>query len=239
MPLRRLTKYSKLELDREKAQLEETIAGLTALLESDGLLRARSPTSSPRSRRRSGRRGGRCCWSRRAQRGRRARPRRWRSPTTRASCCCRRPACWRGRRPRTRCPRRTRRTARRTTSSSRACRATARGEVGAVTSAGRDGPAARARHARAAPDVDRAVALRRRAAGGVPRPRQGRARRHASSARGRLAGLALGTAQGVVKRVTADYPPGRTEWEVIGLRDGDSVVGAVELPHERRATSCS
>src|SRR6185312_4919441 len=39
MPLRRLTKYSKLELDKEKAQLEETIAGLTALLESERLLR--------------------------------------------------------------------------------------------------------------------------------------------------------------------------------------------------------
>ena len=40
MPLRRLTKYSRLELDKEKAQLEETIAGLTALLENEGLLRA-------------------------------------------------------------------------------------------------------------------------------------------------------------------------------------------------------
>ena len=39
MPLRRLTKYSKLELDKEKSELEETIAELTALLESDALLR--------------------------------------------------------------------------------------------------------------------------------------------------------------------------------------------------------
>lgn len=41
-------------------------------------------------------------------------------------------------------------------------------------------------------------------------------------------GVALGTAQGVVKRVTTDYPA-RSDWEVIGLRDGDRVVGAVPL----------
>ena len=34
--------------------------------------------------------------------------------------------------------------------------------------------------------------------------------------------------QGVVKRVTPDYP-GRDDWEVIALKDGDQVVGAVEL----------
>ncbi|GAB3597839.1 DNA topoisomerase IV subunit A [Angustibacter peucedani] len=42
-------------------------------------------------------------------------------------------------------------------------------------------------------------------------------------------GLALGTAQGVVKRVVPDHPGGRDEWEVVGLKDGDEVVGAVEL----------
>ena len=42
-------------------------------------------------------------------------------------------------------------------------------------------------------------------------------------------GLALGTAHGVVKRVVADHPSGRSDWEVIGLKDGDEVVGAVEL----------
>ena len=41
-------------------------------------------------------------------------------------------------------------------------------------------------------------------------------------------GLALGTAQGIVKRVLPDYPRG-TDWEVIGLRPGDTVVGACEL----------
>ncbi|MDN5715985.1 MAG: DNA topoisomerase IV subunit A [Janibacter sp.] len=41
-------------------------------------------------------------------------------------------------------------------------------------------------------------------------------------------GLALGTAQGVVKRVSTDYPKG-SSWEAISLKDGDRVVGAVEL----------
>jgi len=43
-------------------------------------------------------------------------------------------------------------------------------------------------------------------------------------------GLALGTAQGIVKRVATDYPSNKDEWEVISLRPGDEVVGAVELP---------
>jgi DNA gyrase subunit A len=42
-------------------------------------------------------------------------------------------------------------------------------------------------------------------------------------------GLALGTEQGVVKRVVPDYPANKDDLEVIGLKDGDQVVGAVEL----------
>jgi len=41
-------------------------------------------------------------------------------------------------------------------------------------------------------------------------------------------GIALGTASGIVKRVTTDYP-GRPDWEAVALRDGDRVVGAVAL----------
>ena len=41
-------------------------------------------------------------------------------------------------------------------------------------------------------------------------------------------GIALGTAAGVVKRVVPDYP-GKGDWEIISLKDGDRVVGAVEL----------
>ncbi|WP_042393873.1 DNA gyrase/topoisomerase IV subunit A [Streptacidiphilus carbonis] len=42
-------------------------------------------------------------------------------------------------------------------------------------------------------------------------------------------GLALGTAQGVVKRVVPDWPENKDEFEVIGLKEGDRLVGAVEL----------
>jgi DNA gyrase subunit A len=45
-------------------------------------------------------------------------------------------------------------------------------------------------------------------------------------------GLALGTAQGVVKRVTPDYPQNAADFEVITLKDGDRVVGAVQLTDE-------
>ena len=46
------------------------------------------------------------------------------------------------------------------------------------------------------------------------------------------AGLAIGTANGVVKRVSQDYPQNATEFEVIALKEGDAVVGAVQLARE-------
>ncbi|MER5358929.1 DNA topoisomerase IV subunit A [Streptomyces sp. NPDC002785] len=42
-------------------------------------------------------------------------------------------------------------------------------------------------------------------------------------------GLAIGTLHGVVKRVVPDYPANKDELEVITLRDGDRIVGAAEL----------
>ncbi|MFD3454401.1 DNA topoisomerase (ATP-hydrolyzing) subunit A [Streptomyces sp. NPDC058691] len=42
-------------------------------------------------------------------------------------------------------------------------------------------------------------------------------------------GLALGTEQGVVKRVVPDYPANKDDLEVITLKEGDRIVGAVEL----------
>ena len=41
-------------------------------------------------------------------------------------------------------------------------------------------------------------------------------------------GLALGTRQGIVKRVNPEVL-GRDEWEVVSLKDGDEVVGALDL----------
>jgi DNA gyrase subunit A len=45
-------------------------------------------------------------------------------------------------------------------------------------------------------------------------------------------GLALGTEQGVVKRVTPDYPQNAADFDVIALKEGDRVVGAVQLADE-------
>ena len=46
------------------------------------------------------------------------------------------------------------------------------------------------------------------------------------------AGLAVGTAAGVVKRVAPDYPGNAGEFDVIALKDSDRVVGAVQLASE-------
>ncbi len=46
------------------------------------------------------------------------------------------------------------------------------------------------------------------------------------------AGVALGTAEGVVKRALPDYPQNRDEFELITLKSGDRVVGAVQLSAE-------
>jgi DNA gyrase subunit A len=42
-------------------------------------------------------------------------------------------------------------------------------------------------------------------------------------------GVALGTASGIVKRVLPEYPANRDEFELITLKDGDRVIGAVHL----------
>ena len=112
-PLRRLTKYDKLELEREGGQLRAEIAELTAILESGTALRELVSSELADVAKRSARRGARCCWRPAA---RRPGPPRcpWRWPTTPAPCCCPRPACWPGpllrrprwppeRRPRARC----------------------------------------------------------------------------------------------------------------------------------------
>jgi DNA gyrase subunit A len=43
------------------------------------------------------------------------------------------------------------------------------------------------------------------------------------------AGIALGTASGVVKRVVPEYPANRDDFELITMKDDDRVVGAVQL----------
>ncbi|KKD09088.1 DNA gyrase/topoisomerase IV subunit A [Streptomyces sp. WM6386] len=107
--------------------------------------------------------------------------------------------------------------------------ATARGEVGAVTSSGRllrinviDLPQL--------PDTASAPNL----AGGAPLTEfvslgDGETLVCLMTLDESSPGLALGTEQGVVKRVVPDYPSNKEELEVITLRDGDRIVGAVEL----------
>jgi DNA gyrase subunit A len=90
MPLRRLTKFSKLELDKEAEELRATIAGLDEILEDDGRLRAvvseELAEVAP------------CCWRRRARPRRRRRPPS-RSRTTPAGCSSPPPGCSRAPRP--------------------------------------------------------------------------------------------------------------------------------------------
>ncbi len=112
-----------------------------------------------------------------------------------------------------------------------AVRTTARGEVGLVTSRGRmirltavDLPAL--------PETNGPPSL----GGGAPLaayvdlPRGEEPLTLASVAPDQ-AGLALGTAEGVVKRVTTDYPT-RPDFELVTLKDGDSVVGAAAVRDE-------
>jgi len=49
---------------------------------------------------------------------------------------------------------------------------------------------------------------------------------------GESAGVAIGTASGIVKRVQPEYPANRDEFELITLKDDDRVVGAVYLPDD-------
>ncbi|HEY8307103.1 MAG TPA: DNA topoisomerase IV subunit A [Lapillicoccus sp.] len=106
-----------------------------------------------------------------------------------------------------------------------AVRTTARGEVGLVTSRGRMIRLS-AMELPALPDTAGAPSL----GGGAPLaayvdlPR-GEEPLTLASVSTDSPGLALGTAQGVVKRVTTDYPA-RSDFELIGLKDGDTVVGA-------------
>ncbi|MFF2924356.1 DNA topoisomerase (ATP-hydrolyzing) subunit A [Streptomyces celluloflavus] len=107
--------------------------------------------------------------------------------------------------------------------------ATTRGEVGAVTSAGRllrisviDLPQL--------PDTAAAPSL----SGGAPLSeflslRDGELLVCLMTLDESSPGLALGTEQGVVKRVVPDYPSNKDELEVITLKEGDRIVGAAEL----------
>ena len=229
MPLRRLTKFSRVELEAEQERLRTTIEELTQILDSDAVLRETVSAELAEVAKRLGtpRRtvllestgataaamplevSDTPCWVLLSSTGLLARtpsdePLPSEGPRAKHDVLV------------------------------SAVRATARGEVGVVTSAGRmlrlgvlDIPAVPA--TAAAPNLS----------GGAPVSEflslgQDERVLALASLEGGSAGLTLGTEQGVVKRVTTDYPLNKDSWEVISLRDGDRVVGAVELPSEER-----
>jgi DNA gyrase subunit A len=229
MPLRRLTRFSKLELDKEKEQLQLEIDELSVILADDGVLRklisgelAQVAKTYGTPRRTVLLEGSGVsvkaasatplevaddpCWVLLSSTGLLAR-------TTNAEPL---PT-----------PEGGQRQAHDVIVS--VVRSSARGEVAALTNQGRmirmpvvDMPAL--------PPTSSAPSL----SGGAPATEflslaKGERLLALSSVSTESAGLAVGTAQGVVKRVTVDYPANKDEWEIISLRDGDEVVGAVEL----------
>jgi DNA gyrase subunit A len=111
-----------------------------------------------------------------------------------------------------------------------AVRATARGTIGVVTSAGRC-VKVNVLEIPGLPPGAGAVSL----AGGTPVAEfavldRGETVAGLCSVNG--TGVALGTADGVVKRVLPDYPQNRDEFELITLRTGDRVVGAAPAGDE-------
>jgi DNA gyrase subunit A len=225
MPLRRLTKYSKLELETEKGELEREIERLTAILEDENLLKKTVSDELAEVAKTYGT------------------PRR--TVLLESSGATKTAAvplevtddpCWvlmssTGLLARTNGvePFGTGDTRAKHDAIVSAVKSTARGQYGLLTSAGRlirleslDLPAV--------PTTANAPNLQ----GGAP------VAEFVSLEPGERAlalttmdpdsiGVALGTAGGVVKRVVPDHLSNRDAWEIIRLNDGDEVVGAVEL----------
>jgi DNA gyrase subunit A len=231
MPLRRLTKFSRIELEKEQEELRGTIEELTAILDSDSLLRETVSTELADVAKTFGS------------------PRRTvllessGAPTsaTAAPLEVTDDPCWvllssTGLLARTLDAEPLPVTGGRAKHDVlvSAVRTTARGEIAAVTTAGRmirlgvlDLPTlpstASAPHLSGGAPLSEFVQLDRDESV-LCLTSLGAADTEGSG------GLALATAEGVVKRVIADYPQNKDAWEVIGLRPGDQVVGAVELP---------
>jgi DNA gyrase subunit A len=225
MPLRRLTRFSKLELDKEKAELEETIAGLDAILADETLLRSVVSDELAEVAKAYGT------------------PRR----TVLLESAGQPAAAATGLEvaddpcfvylSSTALLARTSGTEVPGTGGGRAkhdvvvsaVRTTARGQVGALTSQGRlvkldvlDLPTlpgtANHPHLQGGAPVSEFLALE-----------PGERVLALTSLETDTAGQALGTRQGVVKRVNPEVLGNRDSWEVVRLADGDEVVGAVEL----------
>ena len=224
MPLRRLTKFSRIELETEREELQRTIDELTAVLDDDGLLR--KVVSEELA----------------AVAKEHATPRRTvllesaGQPASAVPLEVADDPCWvllssTGLLARTsdaeQLPVEGARTKHDVVVS--AVRATARGDVGVVTSHGRvvrlgvlDLPSLPA--TATAPNL----------AGGAPVAEFVELQRDErvlalTGLAGDGPGLALGTASGVVKRVQPEVLTSKDSWDVVALKDGDEVVGAVDL----------
>lgn len=225
MPLRRLTKFSKLELETEKGELEREIERLTAILEDENLLRKTVSEELAEVAKTYGT------------------PRRTvlleSSGATKTAAVPLEVSddpCWvlmssTGLLARTNGvePFGTGDTRAKHDAIVSAVKSTARGQYGLITSAGRlirleslDLPAV--------PTTANAPNLQ----GGAP------VAEFVSLEPGEKAlalttmdpdsiGVALGTTGGVVKRVVPDHLSNRDAWEIVRLNDGDEVIGAVEL----------
>ncbi|GAA0586501.1 DNA topoisomerase IV subunit A [Kribbella sandramycini] len=224
MPLRRLTKFSKLELDTEKAELEREIERLTAILDNESLLKKTVSDELAEVAKTYGT------------------PRR--TVLLESSGATKTAAvplevtddpCWilmssTGLLARTNGvePFGTEGRAKHDAIVS-AIKSTARGQYGLVTSAGRlirleslDLPAV--------PTTANAPNLQ----GGAPIAEfvsldPGEKALALTTMDPESVGVALGTTGGVVKRVVPDHLSNRDSWEIIRLNDGDEVIGAVEL----------
>ncbi len=225
MPLRRLTRYSRLELDRERAELEQAIAGFSAVLDDESRLRDLVSDELAEVAKSHGTPRRTVLLESAGQPARSAVPLEvadepclvlLSSTGLLARTSPEQPAGAGGSR------------ARHDVVTS-AVRATARGQVGVVTSAGRlirlgvvDLPAlpatAEAPHLQGGAPVSEFLSLQ-----------PGERVVCLSTLEGDSAGLALGTAAGVVKRVMPDHLTNKDSWEIIRMVDGDTVVGAAEL----------
>lgn len=225
MPLRRLTRFSKLELEKERAQLRQAITDLTAILEDDQLLRRvvsdelaevaklhggprrtvlLAAAGQPAARDAPLEVADDPCWVLLSSTGLLARTLGAEAPDADGE---------RGRHDVV----------------VSAVSTTARGQIGVLTSRGRmlrldvlDLPAlpstAGAPHLQGGAPVSEFLALE-----------AGEEVRCLSGLRPDSPGLAIGTATGVVKRVAPDHPSNKDSWDVLRLEPGDHVVGAAEL----------
>jgi DNA gyrase subunit A len=224
LPLRRLTKFSRIELEKERDELTREIAELTAILESDDLLRTTVSDELAEVSKKFGT------------------PRRTvllesaglpaatvPLEVTDDPCLVLLSATGLLARTTSADPLPTSNDRSRHDAIASAVTATARGEIGVVTSRGRmlrlsvlELPAM--------PPTAGAPSL----AGGAPVNEFLDLEKNEnvlalSTLSAASVGVALGTASGVVKRVLPDYPSNKDSFELIGLKDGDVVVGAVEL----------